>query len=92
MSLKRFGLYAVLASFACAVAQFLALTGMVPTTGFEEPLAGVLLLVWLGLLIFAFIRHGRRALPLLLTTLIIIAVPVLVIAVLLQCDAMGACF
>ena len=92
MSLKRLGLYTVLASLGCAGAQFLALTSMQSSAGFKGLAAGLLLLIWMALLVFAFARHGRRALPLLLTLLVILAVPVLTIAVLLQCDAMGACF
>ena len=87
MRLGLISLWVVLASLACAAATFGVFTSELPLG-----VVGILFLVWMSLLIYAFITHRWRALPLLLTVAVILAFPAFTIFALLECGRTNNCF
>ena len=92
MSLKRLSLLTIVASLACPLTQWLALTSVGGLQGLWSVATIVTLIVWIALLMLTVARYGARAWPLLLTFLPPLGLLALTVYALIQCGITDICF
>lgn len=91
MSLKNIGWSVVVLSVLIAIIQVFVLTGRQDLFWPGVVCVGALILLWLVVLVFALAKHGMRAAPLLLSAVVVAAVPGAISVYLRGCEQAQVC-